>query len=170
MLKIEKEILKYRHEEGKTREGMDVLLQKARASNKPWLMVKTWQGKEVDFELQDEWLISLNKYADKIGIRVCTVCAGHPNGVSGLGMGSTTFPNFGFHCPHYDLACDLGSIFIQPRTEVRVHAQCDDKYASFQVLVGATFINASRNRAKVQKWWGLKIKTFEDFVKNKNEN
>ena len=131
-------------------------LEEARASGKPWLKVKTWGSYEVDYELRDEWLVKLNLYASLLGVSVTSVCAGHPHGVSGLGImfaGQATGPALAMYCDSYETACGLAHSLAIPHTYVSLAIQRPVKYRYYRIFVSAAFKHSGKNQDRLASWW-----------------
>jgi hypothetical protein len=140
LLRIEEEIVvlwkRYHRPNKASWEGeWAALEERVRSSNVPWLRTKQWGSHTVDYELSDEWIEKLNAYADVCGVRVITMCAGHPHGVSGFGAGAPFNPDFGVSCDVPGQAFFLASHFAVPGTSVVVQLDREAKRDHYGVFV-----------------------------------
>ena len=113
-------------------------LQQAKATGKPWLQTKTWGEHEVDYELAEEWLEKLNKYAGLWRANVRSVCAGHPHGISGLGVLAikhATGPCFGVVCSSERDAFRFASLLSIRETFIEVRLDYTRLYPDYTVRV-----------------------------------
>lgn len=143
---------------------------------------RSWRGHEVDDELKDEWLTTLNKLPN---MKISSVCSGHKSGSGGLGGGH--YP--GFDADHkvlaarklsVDYALEIANSIIQklnsaPNTKADVtittrygtpyiNGSKNEKFYStyskkmppvdgIVFHVSSTIRNSGKNQEELVKWW-----------------
>lgn len=144
------------------------------ATGKPWLMVKVWpRGKrrfEVDYELREAWLATLNDCADACGAIITSFCAGHPHGVSGQGncrFAGGCGPSLTLWCRRREIASLLALAFTGNKSDVELYFPASLKLCrgSARLRVECTILHTGNNQRELARWWSDIIARFRRAVR-----
>ncbi len=124
---------------------------------------RKWRQHWVDMEFTDEFLETLNSLADRVGSRITSLCAGHPEGRTSQGGGEYPhlYLEFGGEEPE-KVANDIASRLQGPHNSIRLDGRRDANRRPYVFLhLASTIKNTGSNRDELSRWWNEVFKQLQ---------